>query len=60
MALLLGNVDKNTIKMVGRWRSDEMMRHLHISARQLIHNHAATMYTNADYTLVVPPTQQGL
>ena len=60
MALLLGNVDKNTIKMVGRWRSDEMMRYLHISARQLIHKHAATMYENSDYTLMAPPTQQGL
>ena len=54
MALLLGGVDANTIKMLGRLRSDEMMRYLHTSARQLVHKHASTMFTSADYTLMAP------
>jgi len=59
MALLLGGVDSNTIKMLGRWRNDEMMRYLYISARQLVHKHASTMFTSTDYTLMAPDAQNG-
>ena len=59
MALLLGGVDANTIKMLGRWRSDEMMRYLHTSARQLVHKHASTMLASADYTLMAPTDANG-
>ena len=55
MALLLGNVDSNTIKLLGRWRSDEMMKYLHTSAMQLTRNHATTMFKAANYTLLAPP-----
>ena len=51
MALLLGGVDANTIKLLGRWRSDEMMRYLHVSAQQLVHK-----YATADYLLLAPTT----
>jgi hypothetical protein len=30
MALLCGNIDQNTIRMLGRWHSDAMMRYLHL------------------------------
>ena len=56
ITLLLGGVDANTIKLLRRWRSDEMIRYLHISARQLIHKHAATMFSSANYTLLAPNT----
>ena len=43
MALLLGGVDVNVIKIIGRWRSDEVLRYLHVSARSINHNHAKVM-----------------
>eukprot|EP00957_Ditylum_brightwellii_P115456 8806215-Ditylum_brightwellii.AAC.1 len=43
MALLLGNIDSDTIRLIGRWHSNEMLRYLHTTARQLMRNHAATM-----------------
>ena len=59
MALLLGNVDSNTIKLLGRWRSDEMMKYLHTSVMQLSRKHAATMIQAANYTLLAPPPMLG-
>ena len=32
MALLCGHVDTDVIKLVGRWRSDEMLKYLHLQA----------------------------
>eukprot|EP00588_Corethron_pennatum_P034170 CAMPEP_0194351546 /NCGR_PEP_ID=MMETSP0171-20130528/108239_1 /TAXON_ID=218684 /ORGANISM="Corethron pennatum, Strain L29A3" /LENGTH=92 /DNA_ID=CAMNT_0039119187 /DNA_START=1323 /DNA_END=1601 /DNA_ORIENTATION=+ len=54
MALLLDKVDVNTIKMLVRWPSDEMMRYLHTSARLLVHKHASTMLASTNYTLMAP------
>eukprot|EP00957_Ditylum_brightwellii_P102767 7831563-Ditylum_brightwellii.AAC.1 len=61
MALLLGRVDSDTIRLIGRWRSDEMLRYLHTSARQLMHNYANTMVAHGNYELigVSTPSQQG-
>eukprot|EP00957_Ditylum_brightwellii_P112765 8596676-Ditylum_brightwellii.AAC.1 len=52
MALLLGNIDSDTIRLIGCWRSDEMLRYLHTTARQLMRNHAATMVANGNYKLL--------
>jgi hypothetical protein len=32
MALLLGGVNVDVIKIIGRWQSDEVLRYLHVSA----------------------------
>ena len=42
-ALLLGNIDSDTIWLIGRWRSNETLRHLHVKARRLMQGHATTM-----------------
>ena len=55
MALFLGRVDSNTIKLLRRWQSDEMMKYLDASAQQLTQQHAATMFRAVDYTLLAPP-----
>ena len=36
MALLLGNIDAGTIRIIGRWRSDKMMHYLHNTVQNLM------------------------
>jgi hypothetical protein len=55
MALLCANVDPNTIRMLGRWRSDEMLRYLHLQAQPLMHNFAQRMLEGGHYTLLPNP-----
>ena len=52
MALLLSNVDTDKIKLLGRWRSDAMMRYLHTTARPLVQGFAANMVSNGDYAQI--------
>ena len=35
-ALLVANVDPDVIRLLGRWRSDEMLRYLHVSAEPVM------------------------
>jgi hypothetical protein len=43
MALLCGKIDHDTIRMLGRWHSDAMMRYLHLQAKSLMREFAPTM-----------------
>ena len=52
MALLLGDVDYDKIKLLGRWRSDAMMVYLHTSARPLMQNFANVMVNHGDYAQI--------
>jgi hypothetical protein len=52
MALLCGNVDTHTIKLVGRWKSEAMFRYLHAQALPIIRNLARTMLIHGNFTLV--------
>ena len=52
MALLCGKVDADTIRLVGRWKSDAMFRYLHAQALPLIRDLAATMLTHGNFTLL--------
>ena len=54
MALLIGGVDDDVIQLIGRWRSDEMLRYLHVTARSLTHNHARIMFGAGEYELLAP------
>jgi hypothetical protein len=56
MALLCANVNPNTIRMLGRWRSDEMLQYLHLQAQPLMQNFARRMLEGSHYTLL--PNQQ--
>jgi hypothetical protein len=51
MALLCANVDSNVIRLLGRWRSDEMLRYLHVQARPLMKEFAPKMLAG-DFTLM--------
>ena len=49
MALLIARVDTDLIQLIGRWKSDTMLRYLHVQALPVMRNHAATML-QGDYT----------
>ena len=51
MALLCGKVDTDTIKLVGRWRSDAMFRYLHAQAIPIVRNLASTMLNHGVFSL---------
>ena len=52
MALLLGGVDPDHIRIFGRWRSDAMFRYLHAHAVPLIKDNSRIMFHGGHYTLV--------
>ena len=52
MALLLGGVDPDNIRIVGRWRSDAMFRYLHGHALPLIRDNSHLMFNGGHYNLV--------
>ena len=43
-------VDKDAIQLLGRWKSDAMLRYLRIQAASHAHNYAQQMLTNGSYT----------
>ena len=43
MALLVSKVDTNIIRLLGRWRSDEMIRYLHLTAGPIMNDFASRM-----------------
>jgi hypothetical protein len=43
-------MDINSIRMMGRWHSNTMMRYLHMRAKPIIGGHAAKMFDEGTYT----------
>jgi hypothetical protein len=56
MALLCGRIDHNTIRMLGRWHSDAMMRYLHLQAKPLMKQFAPAMFNNGSYSFLPSDT----
>ena len=54
MALLMARVDMDTIRLVGRWRSDVMLRYLHMTANTFTEGLASHMVQHEDYALIPP------
>jgi hypothetical protein len=52
MALLCANVDTDRIRLLGRWRSDEMLRYLHVQAVPVVAPIAGAMLRNGQFTLL--------
>ena len=50
MALLCSEVDTNVIRLLGRWKSDSMMRYLHLQAQPLMRGFARRMLRGGEYT----------
>jgi hypothetical protein len=51
MALLCAGVAGDRIRMIGRWRSDEMFRYLHVQAQPVMTGVAAAMLRGGSYQL---------
>jgi hypothetical protein len=52
MALLCACVDPNIIRLVGRWRSDEMLCYLHLQAYPLMRSFARRMCSAGHFSLL--------
>ena len=52
MALLCAHVDTDIIRLVGRWRSDEMLRYLHVQAEPVMRHFASKMLSDGDFNLI--------
>ena len=52
MALLCSRVDVNTIRLVGRWKSDAVFRYLHAQALPIIDQLSSKMVQHGSYTLL--------
>ena len=63
MALLCAGIDGDRIRLIGRWRSDEMYRYLHVQAQPIMNGIAAAMFRGGTFsftpgaapTLPAPP-----
>jgi hypothetical protein len=51
MALLCAGVDSDRLRMIGRWKSDEMFRYLHVQAQPVMNGLAAAMLRGGDFRL---------
>jgi hypothetical protein len=52
MALLCAHVDSDVIRLLGRWRSDEMLRYLHVQAEPVMRDFASRMLVGGAFTLL--------
>ena len=51
MALLCAQVDSDIIRLIGRWRSDEMLRYLHVQAEPVMRHFASRMLNHGTFVL---------
>jgi hypothetical protein len=49
-------VDYATIQLIGQWRSDQILRYLHVSARPIMQCHASIMTQNGAFWQFPTPT----
>lgn len=52
MAMLCANIDFDTIKLLGRWYSDAMVRYLHAQAQPVVQQLAVKMYNHGTYSFL--------
>ena len=51
MVLLCAQVDSDVIRLLGQWRSDEMLRYVHIQAEPVMRDFASRMLTHGSFVL---------
>ena len=54
MDLLMAPVDPDNIRLVGRWRSDTMLRNLHMTAKRITEGISAKMFKHGAYVIIPP------
>ena len=52
MALLCSGLDTAIISIIGRWRSDKMMRYLHVPDETIMRNYSKLMISHSNYNLL--------
>jgi len=52
MALLYAQDDSNIIRLLGRWRSDEMLWYLHLQAEPVMRNFSRRMLAHGAFVLL--------
>jgi hypothetical protein len=52
MALLCAQVDTDKIRLLGHWRSDEMLHYLHVQAYPAVARLAPVMLQHGHFTLI--------
>ena len=52
MALLCAHVDTDVIRLIGRWRSDKMLRYLHLQADSLMKGFSSKMLNRGNFVLL--------
>jgi len=52
MALLCARVDTDMIRLLGRWRSDEMLRYLHVQTFPIVAPLARQMFQHGGFTML--------
>ena len=52
-ALLCAGVDTDVIRLIGRWRSDEMLRYLHTQVSPLLKDFSRRMLAGGTFTLIL-------
>jgi hypothetical protein len=52
LALLCAKVDTDLIQLLGRWRSDVMLRYLHVQAQPVMRNCARLMVQGGHFSLI--------
>ena len=52
MALLCAQVDSDVIRLIGRWRSDEMLRYLTVQAAPVMRDFSSRMLNHGAFTLL--------
>ena len=57
MYVLMARIDIDTIHLMGRWRSDEMLRYVHKTLEMFTEGLTARMVQHGDYALI--PLAQG-
>ena len=55
MALLCAQVDSDRIRLIGRWRSDEMLRYLHVQAEPVMRDFSSRMLHGGAYAFLPHP-----
>jgi hypothetical protein len=52
MALLCAHVDTDVTRLIGRWRSDQMLRYLHLQADSLMKGFSSKMLNRGNFVLL--------
>ena len=52
MVLLCAGVDSDIIKLIFQWRSNEMIRYLHVQADPLMRNFSKLVLTHGNYSFL--------